>query len=215
MRSCKRRLMEFFVNLRDFRHSQDGVAAVEFAFIAPVMIVMLMGVFEAGRAYSMFRSVSHAADMVGDLVTRDIAITNQGTTGPHETAISDIYALVTATMGTHPFNPNLKIDIVPLVRQQNEISVYAKPPGFRNGKQAPAGGDICSYQPTSDERAVLQTTEARNGVTGLVVVRTTYDYKPLLLQSVSIPWEYKQIFVPRRAACVRFDVTCGQPHPQC
>lgn len=212
MRTAKRHLLRLRFRLRAFRRSQDGIAAVEFAFIAPVMIVMLLGLFEAGRAYSMFRRVTHAADMVGDLVSREIAVSRIGPTGPSKTFINDIYALVSATMGSYPINPNLRIEVIPLVNISNAIRVYANPPGFANGAANPSG-NVCSYAPTSVERQLLQTGVVAGRANGLIIVRLTYDYSPLLLSGMTVPWEYKQMFVPRRSACVAFDVNCGATPP--
>jgi Flp pilus assembly protein TadG len=52
------------------RRTEHGVSAVEFAFIAPVMLLMLFGAAEASLAISVDRKVTIAASTVADLVAQ-------------------------------------------------------------------------------------------------------------------------------------------------
>lgn len=56
--------------LRAFRHAQQGVAAVEFALVVPIMLVIYMGTLEASSLIAMDRKVQSVAGAVGDLVAR-------------------------------------------------------------------------------------------------------------------------------------------------
>src|SRR5690606_1058527 len=49
---------------------QSGVSAVEFALIAPVMIIIYFGLVEFSQGYMAERRASHAASMVADLVAQ-------------------------------------------------------------------------------------------------------------------------------------------------
>jgi len=53
-----------------FRKSIEGVAALEFALIAPIMIMMFVGTLEVSAAVSVNRKVSRISSVVGDLVTQ-------------------------------------------------------------------------------------------------------------------------------------------------
>jgi Flp pilus assembly pilin Flp len=44
-----------------FWHSQRGAAAVEFALVLPMLLVILLGIIECGRAYNVQISLTHAA----------------------------------------------------------------------------------------------------------------------------------------------------------
>ena len=55
---------------KSFLKSQRGVSAVEFAFVAPIMILMLFGATEASQAVTIDRKVSLAASTVADLVAQ-------------------------------------------------------------------------------------------------------------------------------------------------
>ena len=56
--------------LRKFRNDRDGVGAVEFALIAPVLIVLYMGSLEVSVAMSVNKKLARAASTVADLVTQ-------------------------------------------------------------------------------------------------------------------------------------------------
>lgn len=58
-------------SLRRFRHDSAGVAAVEFAFLAPILILMTFGTFEVTRALIIHQRFQKATAMIGDLVARE------------------------------------------------------------------------------------------------------------------------------------------------
>ncbi|MDB5528308.1 MAG: pilus assembly protein [Devosia sp.] len=53
-----------------FRHDADGVAAVEFALVVPVMLLLYVGSVEASSVISVDRRVQTVAASMGDLVSR-------------------------------------------------------------------------------------------------------------------------------------------------
>lgn len=56
--------------LRRFRRDRDGIAATEFALIAPILILLLMASVEFPRALGMSQNVTRATRTVADLVAR-------------------------------------------------------------------------------------------------------------------------------------------------
>lgn len=56
---------------RRLRGNREGVGAVEFALIAPVLIVLYMGSLEISVALSVNKKVARAASTVADLVTQE------------------------------------------------------------------------------------------------------------------------------------------------
>lgn len=56
--------------LADFRRGTEGVAAVEFALIAPIMVMLLMGSIEISQAVTVDRRVTQVSTTTGDLVAR-------------------------------------------------------------------------------------------------------------------------------------------------
>lgn len=62
--------------LRQLRRDNAGVAAVEFALVAPVMILLYFGLAEYCQAMMADRKVSHVASSIGDLVAQSDQISN-------------------------------------------------------------------------------------------------------------------------------------------
>ena len=69
-----------------FCRSRRGNMAIEFALIAPLIMLLLAGTVEASRYLMLHLKVQHASVTVADLVTRDETIT--------ETVIADIFNVV-------------------------------------------------------------------------------------------------------------------------
>ncbi|MES2341384.1 MAG: TadE/TadG family type IV pilus assembly protein, partial [Pseudomonadota bacterium] len=60
--------------LRNLIGDRRGAAAVEFAFVAPVMILIYYGMAELTQAMMADRRASHVASAIGDLVAQDTDI---------------------------------------------------------------------------------------------------------------------------------------------
>ncbi|MEZ5896515.1 MAG: TadE/TadG family type IV pilus assembly protein [Parvularculaceae bacterium] len=68
--------MHNFAHLvRRFFGRRDGLAAVEFAFIAPIMVVLFFGVVEGSAALSANRKVILSANTLSDLVAQETSVT--------------------------------------------------------------------------------------------------------------------------------------------
>lgn len=71
---------------RRFRDARDGVSAVEFAFLAPVLLTMWIGTAEVGKAVSISWKSKLVARTLADLTGRATTITNQGMTNIFDAA---------------------------------------------------------------------------------------------------------------------------------
>jgi Flp pilus assembly protein TadG len=80
--------------LKRFFRNQRGSAAVEFAFVAPIVIVLYFGMVEATRAMLADGRVSHVATAVGDLVTQEQTLT--------AAQVADIFTISTAIIRPLP-----------------------------------------------------------------------------------------------------------------
>jgi len=76
--------------LNRWRRDRRGVSAVEFAFIAPVLIVAYFGVAELCGAMLAQRKAGHVASEIGDLVTQYQTV--------HDSDITDFWAVGSAVM---------------------------------------------------------------------------------------------------------------------
>ena len=80
--------------LNRFRKDKRGVAAVEFALVAPVLILLYTGLAELTLAMMAERQAAHSASVVGDLVAQSGAVTT--------TQVSDIFNVGTSIMKPFP-----------------------------------------------------------------------------------------------------------------
>lgn len=188
--------------LRSWRLNERGVAGVEFAFMAPLMIIMFLGVFEAARAYVMYSRFMTATSVVGDLVANEISLTAEQMVG--------VYDVVTPIMGGYPSTANLfEIKLIPIIPDKtsanNPPRVYAKV-ASRNAIDGEARCSVAAN--LTPEEKELVASKFVNGVIigGVIKVVGTYTYKPVLnyiWQSVEVPWTSEAIYNPR-SNCVTF-----------
>ncbi len=68
-----RRVLTF---LTRFRGNEAGVSAIEFAIIAPLMILLYLGSVDLSLAFSVDRKVTSAASAVADLIAQDDVVTD-------------------------------------------------------------------------------------------------------------------------------------------
>lgn len=72
-RSARRRLA---AAARQFGSDRSGIAAVEFAMVAPVLMILYFGITEIGDAVVVYTKVTHTASSVNDLVSQAKIVTN-------------------------------------------------------------------------------------------------------------------------------------------
>ncbi|MEQ8823483.1 MAG: pilus assembly protein [Filomicrobium sp.] len=186
--------------------SREGIAAVEFGYIAPVMLLMLIGSVEASRAISIDRRFSSITSMVGDLVSREQDMgTNQGENIAKVQAIMDV---VTHVMEPHPHD-TLELEIIPVMGfgDGTDTRLYAPSYTYKNGTVA-AGRSRCTTY-------TLPSGLVSPGGS-VIVVEAKYNYQPASyatwLFGNSYNWEDKATHSPRHS-CVDYEdnncvVTC-------
>lgn len=73
--------MRFGLSFRRFARAEGGLAAVEFALLAPIMITLLLGTVEVIDALGANRRVQNTAASLADVVARDTEISDAEVTG--------------------------------------------------------------------------------------------------------------------------------------
>ena len=153
---------------RSFRRDDRGAAAVEFGVLAPVMLLMLLGTIEGGRAVNADRHFSSAATTAGDLVAREeyLGTSSSGAKSNLDSMTDSIEHLMKPYDATR-----LKIGI---------ISVQASTTDATKTKV------VWSYSPSDHQMSVpakcssYALPENLVGKGGsVIVVEATYDYNPL------------------------------------
>lgn len=184
----KNRLATF---LKSIAADARGVAAVEFGYIAPVMMLMLVGTIEVSRAVAIDRRFGLATSMVADLIAREKKMTAAD--------LNAIYNIVAHVMSPYSAS-TLKIKVIPVKASPSNAGttlVYAATtnrPSY-NGAAQPA--KCSAYALTS---GLVATGSS------VIVVETSYNFTPLLTGSVmtASTWTDKAILAPRNS-CVDFD----------
>ena len=194
----RRRARHFLNIIQSWRRNSDGVAAIEFAFIAPILMTMFFGVFEMGRAYAVHRRFLSATYMIGDQVA-----SHTSPTAMTDTGLGNIYKLAPTVMGSYASDTaTLTVEILPIrmpdpIGKPNEIRIYATPKKYSNGRT------LCGAPANAlpdDVKDLL-----KNSREGLIMVSAKYAYKPLFAYPLigSMEWTYVSTFAPRQQ-CVAF-----------
>jgi Flp pilus assembly protein TadG len=150
----------------------EGVAAVEFAMIVPIMGVMFIGAVELSQAITVDRRVTQVANSTADLVAR-FTPPPGGANGISQTEIADIAKAGGYIMAPYDAKP-LKIVL---------RGVSSSPTSATTTKQA----WICTYTAAGNSLSCSCTNTSyslpANLVTTLdsvVISEVTYNYKPLV-----------------------------------
>jgi Flp pilus assembly protein TadG len=92
--------------LRGFRRAHSGMAAVEFALILPVMLVLVLGAIEVTSALTCKTDVSNTASTAADLIAQESSVTS--------TDMNNVFAALTAL--SYPFSTSgLKVVITSVI----------------------------------------------------------------------------------------------------
>ena len=186
-----------------FAHDEDGIAAIEFAFIAPIMLFMYFGMAEVATAISTDRKLSHSANVAGDLATQSEMISK-----------AEMAEIMKATMMVMNI-PDDKLNYVTI-----EITSYTRTDDddptsvVENGKatfKGNAGIDFSNFDATVLDKAILSSTS------GVVVARVNYIYETLNLRYMPTSFNISETFMlkPRKSAHVSFDDSGGSTTYTC
>lgn len=90
-------------SVRQLAADRGGASAIEFAFIAPVLVVLMMGVFEMTMRYSASQSATRYAHQVADLVARTKTMVTQD--------VTDLYNASTNMMSPSDSKSQIDLDV--------------------------------------------------------------------------------------------------------
>ena len=183
-----------------FVRAQDGIAAIEFAFVAPIMLFMYFGMAEVATAISVDRQISHSANVAGDLATQSETV-----------SAAEMTEIMTATMMVMGI-PNSKQDGVTI-----EISSYARADDdsiIEKGKAVLKGSngiDFPDFDATALDKRILSNSS------GVVVARVNYIYEPLKLRYMPTNFNILEVFMlkPRKSINVDIEDPSGSTEYSC
>jgi Flp pilus assembly protein TadG len=192
---------------RSFVRDRSGIAAVEFGLIAPVLIVMLVGVIEVTRAISIDRRFGQVTAMVADLLAREPVVDAD--------MVEGIYGIVEHVMGVWGTS-TLKLHITPVRASStnaNDIYVYAgtaNRPSFGSSAVSPKA--VCA-------RVTGLTANLLEREGTALIVEGEYGYTPLLGEGIltTQTWKDRSVLAPR-TGCTSFESSASLPageQPDC
>jgi len=165
--------------------NRDGIAAIEFALIAPIMIALYIGLAEISLLVTADRNVSHAASVTGDLATQiEVLDTDE---------IENILQATLAVMNT---NLAKSADITVDMRSFEVDSSGVK--------QEIGYAKLGTGLPTKFDATPVNAT-LLNETSGLVVTRVSYNYKSPSREFVGTPTLSETFMLkPRKSATIPF-----------
>ena len=180
---------------RRFAKTEQAAAAVEFALILPVMLVLYLGSMEASSLYTVDRRVTTISSTMCDLVSQADDEISQGGIDDYFEAAEGILIPYSRT--------NLK-QVVSMVRVRNNGTTEVIWSRTSGGTARTPGN---SYPLPAD--AQMNVIARDTGY--LVVSETSYDYTPVFGAVIPGPVNlYRESFyLPRFGACIDFNGSCS------
>jgi Flp pilus assembly protein TadG len=191
-----------------FRRNRDGLAAVEFALILPLMITLFFGVVEVSLALACRADVTNVASTVTDLVAQESAVTPQDMTNVFNAATMILYpnTINSATITVY--------SIIDNGGASGKVAWSCVKTGAANATTGPTtvpagtnGGQIIA-----DANLDPKTGQPTYGGTGSVILTNiTYNYSSPTSKIITGPVTMQNNFMtkPRTSAQVTKPSSCS------
>lgn len=197
----------FMRSMRKFAIDRKGVAAVEFAYIAPLLILALFGTVEVSRAVMMHKRFQRVSAMIGDLVSREQTIG----TAPGQAAAVLNGMMLSAQQVMAPFSvADLQIEVNSLRAKVDNAGQTRAEWTYRSAQSTAVSS--CTNKP-------MPSNGMLNAGNTAIVVDASYKFTPLLSKLIpgfrtAMTWTDTITHSPRRASCVGFEgKNCGELCP--
>jgi Flp pilus assembly pilin Flp len=163
---------------------QRGVAAVEFALILPVLILLYFGTIETASLFTADRRVANVAGTIGDLVSRSKKTIT-------EAQITDYFQAASAIMQPLPTGPLRQTVSLLSVDSAGVVKVVWSRPF--NGGIVRAANSI--YPLPADQKI----NQIGRGEGLLVASEVIYSYRPLfgIVYPNALSLKHEEFFLPR------------------
>ena len=188
------------LNLRSFKalkKDQDGVSAIEFALIAPVMVLLYFGGIELSFLLEADRRVTTVTATIGDLTSRAESLDTDD--------VADIFAASNQLI--LPYDPNItQLRISSLVADENGVITVDWSDGCRTIARPP--GSTVPDLPNGivpDSGSVIMAEVSYN-------YQSSIQYLPVT-QNINL--EDRFFLRPRRTNIIARDISTGSLPPGC
>lgn len=157
-------MRRFSAMIRRFTRDQKGLAAIEFAFIAPLLLLLYFGTVDLTNWYMAHRRLVVAGSTIADLTTQNPGTVTGTAIGQYWAAVGDIIAPLALS--------NVKLTM----RDFRKDGGTAKRQwGYSQGSAA------CSANPTAAQLVALAASEMTEG-NDILVAEVCTTMEPLVLQ---------------------------------
>jgi Flp pilus assembly protein TadG len=182
---------------RVFQRETNGLAALEFALIAPVLIAMLFGMGELSSAIIARTDISQITSTVSDLVAQESTVASTDLSNVYNAANTILYPFYKGDAGT---TPSIRITSVIFDTTTNSTTA---------GKVAwscAQTGNLAFQSGGATQRAKNSTytfdQPLLSSGSSVLLVEVAYGYSSPTTIAVTTPFKYYDSFVtkPRRVA---------------
>lgn len=142
---------------RSFFANRDGVAAIEFALVIPILILLYLGSVEASFSVAVHKKMESTGSAISELVARETSVTTQ--------KLDDILKISNSMMYPYPVK-NLDITILGVDNREKGKIVF-------RWIRSLSGKNQVKYDPA------LAADISKLEGNFFIVVQSTYKYTPL------------------------------------
>jgi Flp pilus assembly protein TadG len=170
---------------------ERATSAIEFAFLAPIMLTMYVGAVELGNALTINRRTAEVTSTAADLVAQVKSLATSD--------LQDIASAANSVMAPYPTTP-LRIVVSSVVADQNNAGKVTWSYATNGGTKRGCGS---SYSVPAG------LTQANSSV---IVAEVTYAYKPLTnltVFSAPVAFDMKRTFYARPRKSLEVKKTDG------
>jgi Flp pilus assembly protein TadG len=167
--------------LARFRRAKDGLAAVEFAMLAPVMVALFLGSIELCDALDCQQKVTGMASTASDLVAQETQISNSD--------ISNVFSAVNSIIYPYP-TAGLKIVVSSIVDN--------------NGTSKVAWSDAQNGSPRTVGSTVTLPTGVMSSGGSVILAEVSYPYSSSVSDYITGTINMTETFYgrPRRSTTI-------------
>lgn len=179
-----RRLRQL-ITLKAFAKDVRGVSALEFALIAPILILLYLGLAELTMGMMASRKTSHLAATIGDLAAQSETLTSAN--------ITDLFAIGESILEPFATGTALKMRLTSVTMDNNEDARV----------QWSVGKGLSAY--SNNHILANITTEQVGKGQSLIVTEVDYDYTSPIGNFLPGLTEFTETFYhhPRHGAAVK------------